>query len=338
MRTPVDLARLLGADARRNPRMQAIWERLLVEDAGLPDATLLPAAEGRALQARLTRRWNVELPEVAAVETLTIPGPFGAVDVAAELTTPKGARPGCILFAHGGGWAFGDLDSHRRLTRALAIESGLRVLSVDYRRSPEDPYPAGLEDYAAAWKWLVAAGAREPALAGVKAVAGDSAGANLALALALRQIEAGQIGPDAALLFYGVFAADLDSPSYLRFAEGFGLTRARMARFWKWYAPDLNEGERAADPQLQPLRASEGMLARLPRLYFNAAGLDPLLCDTLALLRRLDDAGVEYSFDLFEGVHHGFMQMTGFLEDAREATRRAGRFLREGEAARNAAE
>lgn len=322
-----DLARLLGPDARRTPGMQALWERILKEDAGLPDAATLPITEGRALQSRIFARWNHDMPEVAEVLPFSVTGLDGAHQIRCELITPPAARKGIILFLHGGGWAFGDLVSHQRFMRVLALETKMRVLGVDYRLAPEHPYPAGLDDAVAVWRWLISNRADDPQLAGPTAVAGDSAGANLALALMLREQEAGREIPQTALLFYGAYAADLDSPSYQRFAEGFGLTRARMATFWKWYAPALNEGETARDPHLQPVLASASSLARLPKLYLNAASLDPLLCDSFAMMERLDDAGTPYEFVLHEGVHHGFMQMTAFLEEARAAFRPVADFV-----------
>lgn len=323
----LDMRALLAADAARAPAMQALWDRLTVEDAGLPDATTLPPAEGRALQSRLFARWNADMPEVANAATFAVSGPAGPI--ACELTTPAGARPGVILFLHGGGWAFGDLTSHRRFMRVLANETGRRVLGVDYRLAPEHPYPAGLADATAVWRWLVEARAGDPALAGPAAVAGDSAGANLALALILSEQAAGRPAPQAGLLFYGCFAADLESPSYLRFAEGYGLTRERMRRFWSWYAPGRFEGPHPRDPLLEPLLADAAALARLPPLYLNAAGLDPLLNEDIAMARRLKQAGAPFRFALHEGVHHGFMQMTAFLPEARAAFPPAAAFLGE---------
>lgn len=320
-----DPASLLGPDAARTPAMQALWERIVAEDGAIPDATTFPPAEGRALQKRLFERWNADMPAVASVTRLAVPGPAGAPDVACDLIVPPQARPGVIIFLHGGGWAFGDIETHQRFMRVLANEARMRLLGVDYRLAPEAPYPAGLNDGVAAWRWLLAARESDATLRGPTAVAGDSAGANLALALILAEQAEGRPAPDAGLLFYGAFAADIDTPSYLRFAEGFGLTRARMAQFWRWYAPARG----AADPLLEPLLVSEAALRRLPPLYLNAAGLDPLLSEDAAMARRLAQAGVRHRFVLHEGVHHGFMQMTAFLPQARAAFPPAVAFLDE---------
>ncbi len=321
MPSTIDLARLIGPEARRSPEMEAVWNWLAEQDAGLPDWLTLDPPQARALQDGSAARWNAELPAMERIEDLELPG---APPVPARLFTPAGAKPGCILFLHGGGWAFGTLRTHERFMRLLAADAETRVLGVEYRLAPEDPYPAPLDDCVAAWRAL-AADAGRPGFAGPLAVAGDSAGANLAAALILHELGAGRRGPDLGLLFYGVFAADLDSPSYRRFAEGFGLTRAGMARFWDWYAPE----ERRSDPLVAPVAASEADVARLPPLFLNAAGLDPLLCDTLRVADRLAAASVPHRLVVHEGVHHGFMQMSLHLPEARDAIRQAAGFFAE---------
>lgn len=144
----------------------------------------------------------------------------------------------------------------------------------------------------------------------------------------LREIEAGRRLPDLAMLFYGVYSADSDSPSYLRFAKGYGLTRAAMAGLWDLYAPGgAGPGSLRYDKFVSPVAASEATLARLPPLYMCAAGLDPLLFDTIALAERLDAAGATYDLNIHEGVQHAFMQHTARLEEARRAFRLAGEFF-----------
>ncbi len=319
----VDLDRLLGPDAKRSPEMEAVWDWLIEQDSSIPNWLDLDPAQARALQDRLAMRWNADLPEMASVESLTLPG---SPAVPATLFAPRGAKPGCILFLHGGGWAFGSTATHERFMRLLADDTGTRVLGVDYRLAPEHPFPAPFEDCLTAWRALVARG-REPAFDGPLAIAGDSAGANLALAVMLNEIAAERRRPDLGLLFYGAFDTDLDRPSYARFADGFGLTRAGMARFWDWYAAPQERAR--SNPLVSPLLAHEADIARLPPLFLNAAGLDPLLCDTIDFARRVEAAGIPHRLLIHEGVHHGFMQMSLWLLEARAALRQAAAFFTE---------
>jgi acetyl esterase len=324
----IDRKRLVAPEAARSAEMQALFDWLTELDKDLPDLATLPIAEVRAIRARRAERINADLPEVASLTRLAVPGLAGSRAVVCELIVPNGASPGCIVYLHGGGWVHGDLASHARLAHTLLITTGMRVLYVDYRLAPENPYPAALEDTIAAWRWSVSESARNSAFQGPLAIAGDSAGANLALAAMLREMEIDRRIPDLALLFYGVYSADLDSPSYLRFAEGYGLTRAAMAGFWDMYAPGgAGPGSLRHDALVSPVEASEAALARLPPLYLCAAGLDPLLFDTIGLAERLDAAGATYELTIHEGVQHGFMQHTARLEEARRAFRLAGAFF-----------
>ena len=324
----IDLARLLGPDARRSDEMQALWEWLVEQDKGMPDLNSLPITEARVYRARQTARTNADLPAVAHTSRFTVPGIAGAPAVACELIEPDNAQPGCVVFLHGGGWAFGDIESHARLARLLAIETGMRLLYVDYRLAPEHPYPAALNDSVAAWRWAVSQAASDARFAGPLAICGDSAGGNLAVAVMLHEQELGRRTPDLGMLFYGVYGDDTDSPSYLRFAQGFGLQRLGMMRFWEFYAPSETPGQPRMDPLLCPLRASEASLARLPPLFLNASHLDPLLCDTLRFCERLEQAGAQFEVHIHEGLQHGFMQQTVRLQEARRAFTLMGDFVR----------
>lgn len=301
-----------------NPEMAAIMARLVAEDGHLPDPTTVPAAEGRAQAEAGNVRWNRDLP---AMETAALTLPGGDDLRPARLFRPPSAR-GAILYVHGGGWAFCSLDTHDRAMRCLAEATGMAVIGIDYRLAPEYPYPAGLDDAVAAWRALP----EVLGLSGPIGVSGDSAGANLALALMLREQEAGRPLPEFGLLFYGVYAVDHDTDSHRRFGPGgYGLTSAKMIRYRDWYAPDPATWQ---EPQVSPLAASDDALRALPPLYLNAAGLDPLLGDTLALEARLRAIGRADPVRVHRGVIHGFMQMTSALAEARTAFAEAGAWAR----------
>lgn len=201
----------------------------------------------------------------------------------------------------------------------------MAVIGIDYRLAPEHPYPAGLDDVVAAWRALPETLVRRR-IAGPVGVSGDSAGANLALALMLREQGAGQSLPGFGLLFYGVYAVDNDTDSHRQFGSvGYGLTSERMARYRDWYVPD--PATRALPP-VSPLTAPDDALRALPSLYLNAAGLDPLLSDTISLGERLRALGRADPVRVHRGVIHGFMQMTTVLPEARTAFAEAGAWVR----------
>lgn len=292
--------------------MRAVLDRLALEDRDVADPTTLRPEAGRALATLTNLRWNADLPPVARAETTMVR------DLPARLVVPKNdAGTDGILYIHGGGWALCSAATHEGAARRLAGACGAAVLTIDYRLAPEHPWPAGLEDCLGAWRGLPCDRRWS--------VAGDSAGANLALAAMIRLLERGGALPAQALLFYGVYGTDFDTPSYLTHADGPGLTRAKMQRYWDWYAPHAVR----SDPTVAPLAADDATLAALPPLYLNAAGFDPLRSDTERLAARLARLGRDDAFDLVEGVVHGFMQMGSALPEARDAFMRAGKGFRE---------
>ncbi len=307
------------------PDMAALMERMAREDGPQPDPTTLPPTEGRALAEAGNRRWNVDMPEMAERAEAFVPADpaLGSARTRLLVLVPPGARAGAILFVHGGGFAFCSPETHERCARVLAAETGLPVVLPDYRLAPEHPFPAGLLDVVATWRGLFEAtralGLRE----GPLFLAGDSAGAGLCLSALVH--EAGRTKADAALLFYGVYAADFETEAYRTFADGPGLTRGKMQRYWDFYLKD--EAARA-DPLASPALSGEAALRALPPLHLMAAGVDPLLGDSLDLERRLQALGRPERLEIVPGVIHGFLQMTNELPQAREALGRAAQFVR----------
>ncbi|MBD8893582.1 alpha/beta hydrolase [Roseibium litorale] len=312
-RLPADLA----------PEMAALMARVVAEDGPQPDPTTLSPAQGRDLSERSNRHWNLDLPVLAARSTvhLAADASLGSIACRMEVLVPEAAAPGAILFVHGGGFAFCSPETHERCARLLAIESGLPVLVPDYRLAPEHPYPAGLMDSIAAFRQAFEASASAGVKPGPLLVAGDSAGANLALSVLLHEQTAGKPGAAGALLFYGTFDRDFGTPSYRQFAEGPGLTRGKMQRYWTWYAGPADQTQ---DVLACPLQATDAALSALPPLHLMAAGVDPLLSDSINLTARLEAIGRPERLTIVPGVTHGFLQNTIDLEAAREALRRAG--------------
>lgn len=289
-----------------HPEMAAI----LASGAPAPDYQGLPLAEARAVFERMNAPWNGDAPALPEIRELAIATPGGTMR--ARLYRPSSAaRRPCVVCVHGGGWTFGSCDTHHGSMARLAIESGVCVLGIDYRRAPEHPYPVAIEDTHAALDALargVAGDAVDPARL---ALAGDSAGAAISLLTATNTPWRSRL--KALALFYGCYLPVFDTASHKAFGVGYGLTTARMRWYWEnWRGP-------AALPDL----------AGLPPVYLNAPSLDPLCCETLDLARALAGAGNDVRLDLYAGVIHGFMQMSGKLEPARRAHAAAGKFLSE---------
>ena len=309
---------------RMLPALEALWQRVRAEDAHLPDVMTLAASVGRRQYEQTNTRWNAALPRGARArcETFDIPAPTGGTIEALRVAPPGGLRAAKanIVYLHGGGWVVGNNRTHLGAMARLAERTACAVVGIDYALAPEAPFPQGLNDCSWAWRWLRA---QPGAMRRPWFVAGDSAGANLALAMMLDLRHAGEALPDAALLFYGVYDADHDTASHRCCGDGsFGLSSAKMA----WYrAHYLAGGEGADDPRVSPLRAAS--LRGLPPLFVSAAELDPLHDDSARLAARLAESGVAHQFKPYAGLHHGFMQMAGLLPEADRAFDDAAAFV-----------
>jgi acetyl esterase len=228
---------------------------------------------------------------------------------------PHGTPRGTLVYLHGGGWVWGSIDSHDRLAREYATSAGCTVLLVDYALSPEVAFPHALHECMD----VVRRVAETP---GPIAVGGDSAGANLAAAVGLLARDTGGPALAGLLLNYGVFDHRLDTPSYVEFAEGYGLTHAKMEFYWRAYCPDPAA---RMNPLASPLRAR---LEGLPPCQLHIAGLDVLAAENRAFAARLIAAGVNADTHEFPGVVHGFLRACGDVRAADASVAAAGAWLR----------
>jgi acetyl esterase len=250
--------------------------------------------------------------EVAA---LSIPGP--ASEIPARLYVADDALDGpqpLIVYFHGGGWVVGDLDTHDGVCRFLATQTSFRVLAIDYRLAPEHPFPAPVEDAVAAFAWAAENAGELGADRDRIAVAGDSAGGNLAAAVSILAREGGGPRPAMQLLVYPVVDAIGEMQSRETFAEGFLLTKGDMDWFERHYLP---EGCDASDPRVSMLRAPD--LTGLPPAYVATAGFDPLRDEGEAYARRMREAGTQAALRRFPGLIHGFANLTAISRSSRAA-------------------
>ncbi len=270
--------------------------------AGAPAFHELTPAEAREAMAAM-RPQGVPQEPVAQVHEMVVPGPAGDVPARGYLPNDDPRDLPTVVYFHGGGWVIGDLDSHDAVCRALCNRAGMSVLSVDYRLAPEARYPAAAEDAYAAVAWINSMYDQQGGRADRIAVAGDSAGGNLAAVVA--QMARGRGGPqiDAQILIYPVTDFDFSTESYRENGRGdVGLSEAGMRWFWDLYLNDESEG---AQPYASPLRASD--LSNLPRSLTITAEYDPLRDEGEAYAAALAAAGVQSSCTRYDGVIHGFV-------------------------------
>lgn len=262
---------------------------------------------GPQLRAVIRER-AVPPPRPAPVRTVadrTVPSSAG--DIAVRIYWPE-STPGpvpVVVFAHGGGFVFCDLNSHDELCRAMTNGIGAVVVSVDYRLAPESPWPAAAEDVYAVADWATQQAGALGGDPGRLLVAGDSAGGNLAAVTALMARDRDWPAIAGQVLIYPVIAADFGTPSYQRFGVGYYNTAAAMAWYWDQYVPRLAD---RSHPYASPLRAQ---LTGLPPAVVITAGCDPLCSEGSGYAKALVAAGVPTIHRDYDGAIHGFMTMAG---------------------------
>ncbi len=274
--------------------------------------TLSPQA-ARELYLSLRPGAQGPRPTDAKVVDRTIPGPSGELPV--RLYRPASAAPDAqlpsLVYAHGGGWVFGNLESHDVLCAQLALEAGIVVFAVDYRLAPEAPFPGAFDDVVAGLKWVAANGQSVGIDPTRLAIGGDSAGGNLAAVVALDARDQG--GPPVVLqlLIYPATDMGMSLPSHARHAEQLPLKQTTMRWFVQHYLRDAGD---AADWRASPLR--KGSFAGLAPALVVTAGFDPLSDEGEAYARALADAGVPVTLERFGGQIHGFLNMGRMVADA----------------------
>jgi acetyl esterase len=310
---------LFGRPPRLDGQELAADIHVLLRLAKLSGETSL--VEGRTVeQARAENLAGVPVvcgppPPMARVEDMAIPGPAGEIPARlyVALGAPRPPQP-LLVYYHGGGWVIGDLETHDGLCRFLAEHSGCRVLSIDYRLAPEHPFPAAVEDAAAAFAWAAAHAAELGADPARVAVVGDSAGGNLSAGVCLQARNAGGAQPAMQLLLYPATDVVGEQASRNTFAEGFLLTRNDMQWFEDHYLP---EGCEADDPRASMMRARD--VSGLPPAYVATAGFDPLRDEGEIYAARMRGAGVRVVLQRHPGLIHGFANLTAICPSARAA-------------------
>jgi acetyl esterase len=277
----------------------------------LPPTRAMTPAQARAS----VRERSAALPreDVASVRDHQVGVDGGTITV--RVFTPRGAAPKpALVYFHGGGWVTGDLDTHEGICRTLANAADCVVASVDYRCAPEHTFPTAAEDAYAATRWVAAHADALGVDARRIAVQGDSAGGNLAAAVALMARDRRGPALSFQVLVYPVTDCDFARPSYVDNAEGYLLTADSMRYYWDCYAP--RDADRA-NPYAAPMRAVT--LAGLPPALVITAEYDPLRDEGEAYAQALAAAGVPVTLTRYPGMIHAFFRFTNVLDAARAA-------------------
>lgn len=299
---------------KMDPQARALLDRMAA-DGAKPLLGLSPQEARRVFTATRTR-YQPSMARVRSCQTRALPGaPEGVrVRIYKGVGDDGEALQPIFLFFHGGGWMAGDLDSYDALCARIANEASCHVISVDYRLAPENPFPAALDDAVSALQWLCDAASELQMDSSRIAIGGDSAGANLAAALAVLSRDGQVPSIMAQVLIYPCTDLSMTSPSFRQNWTGAPLTSESMANYISGYTPNPKDRE---DWRASPLRAKS--LAGVAPALVVSAGIDPLRDDAFAYSARLQDHGAAVTHLHYSDQFHGFLPMWHVIDAADRA-------------------
>lgn len=291
-----------------------------------------PVATLDVAQARLAALGYLQLQkpplQSVTVEHRFIPGPTADLPIRIMRTIDHdaAATSPVVVILHGSGWVIANLDLVDEPARVLAVDTGFTVITVNYQKAPEHPFPVPFDDCLATVRWVSEHADELGVDASAIAVVGDSAGGNLAAAvtaeLTRTSSDDGSVIVAAQALLYPALDPSRSSESYRLFETGFGLDAADMAWFWRHY---LGAGD-ADDPRVSPIVCSD--VAGLPPTFIASASHDVLRDEAEQYAQRLQQAGIQVNARRYDGMIHGFWWMDGVLDTARELQLDLASFLR----------
>ncbi|MFD1874667.1 alpha/beta hydrolase fold domain-containing protein [Hymenobacter bucti] len=299
-----------------HPEMQAVIEQLEALSGPTPMAKLTPQEARKAPSAAdaamaTMKKFNIPTsPATADTMSRTV-----APGVKVRVYTPKsGTAPyPVIVYYHGGGWVIANLDTYDASVRSLSEQTGAVVVSVAYRQGPEFKFPTAHNDSFAAYQWALAHTAELKGDAKRIAVAGESAGGNLACAVSMMARDKKVAMPKYQLIVYPIAGYDLNTPSYLANTQTKPLNKDLMAWFFKYYLRTPADGK---SPMIDLVHAN---LKGLPAATIVTAQYDPLMSEGKMLADNLQKAGVTVKYKNYEGVTHEFFGMAAVVPEAKEA-------------------
>lgn len=289
--------------------------RMLTEQ-NAPAWQELSPSQGRMVFSSLTELFG-EKVDCHKVQEVDLGG------VRARMYRPaEGENLPTVVYFHGGGWVLGNVDSHDSLCRKIANASGNCVVSIEYRLSPEAQYPQPLHDCFDATKALFEQADELGIDSNRISVAGDSAGGNLAAAVAMKSRDDRAFELRSQILIYPVIEPNFETSSYRNYGSDHGLTRETMQWFWNQYI-----GDSLPQPNYAELLSVDK--ANLPNAFVLTAQYDVLVDEGVAFAQGLGGSGVEVKTKCYDGMLHGFVHFNGFFETASEAIQDIADFLQD---------
>ncbi|WP_067934497.1 alpha/beta hydrolase [Alicyclobacillus kakegawensis] len=267
-------------------------------------------------------------PPVWKIEDILVPGNGRAIPIRIYTPNMQHKLP-LLVYFHGGGFCIGSLESHDLICRRLANELGWKIIAVDYRLAPENPFPAGVEDCYAVTQWCSINASSLDINSSMIAVAGDSSGGNFATVVTMMARDRGTpfiykqvlICPNTE---YYQSHIPTKYGSYMECGSKYLTTERGISQFWSWYMPNVNE---AHHPYVSPMEAQ--YLSNLPPALILTAEYDPLRDEGEAYARRLHESGVSVRSIRYEGTIHGFLGLFADEEESKQAYSAIAHFLKE---------
>ncbi|MEQ8353386.1 MAG: alpha/beta hydrolase [Leptospiraceae bacterium] len=330
---PEGLLRFLSGGKKKNESGFLLDARiqmgLLLSRIHEPTENLSPLAARQQL-SDLLEHFNMPPEPVARVESFSIPGPDNdRIRLRLYSATCEAAlQPGMIYF-HGGGFVIGDLDTNDSMLRSLAIQSGLVIISVDYRLAPEFPYPAAAEDALSVYQWVLEHGHNLGIDSSRLGLGGDSAGGNLCLNVCFRSKRKRWKRPSFQSIIYpwvDLGNSAIADSSMIEMAEGYGLT-GTMLDYFRRHA--FSQNTDFEDYIISPCHARKTDLKSLPPTFIQVCGFDPLRDQGLRLANLMQEAGANVRVKTYESLIHGAINLTGTVPEARTLVDEMGSFLLE---------
>lgn len=304
------------------PEVKALLEALAANP--VPPLEELPLEEARKGFEQSAKQMS-RAEKLAKTENRKIKGYKDEIDI--RIYSPETAgedRLPAIVYYHGGGWVIGNIETHDALCHMLANEAQCTVISVDYSLAPESKFPAAVEDAYLAAKWVYENAAELNIDESFIAVAGDSAGGNLAAVVSYLAVQRQTPAIAYQMLFYPSTGFE-HTPSYEKYGEGYYLTKSTMNWFREQY---LNSPEDMLNPLAAPMLIPDELTSLLPPAFIMTAEYDPLCDGGYHFFMKLKNAGVETEYACVPGMIHGFLGMTEYLPDGKKAIKDAAEAFR----------